>query len=137
MIGRFARSMQAEVLLAGMLLSALPVVAQMKLGETTNSANGTISTGYSATYGNMTDSTHGWTIGGVANLSGSYYSPNFLSYNISPYLNQSRANSNFQSISNASGVNATANIFAGSHFPGSVNYSDAYNSEGNYAVPGL
>lgn len=134
---RFAKLKQAKALVATMLLAALPAAAQIKLGETTNSANGTISTGYSATYGNMANSTHGWTVGGVANLSGSYYSPNFLSYNISPYLNQSRANSNFQSISNASGVNATANIFAGSQFPGSVNYSEAYNAEGNYSVPGL
>ena len=28
-------------------------------------------------------------------------------------------------------------IFGGSRFPGSVNYSKAFNSEGNYAVPGL
>jgi hypothetical protein len=127
----------ARLLQAGALLLALPLAAQVKLGETTNSANGTISTGYSATSGNMTESTHGWTVGGTATLAGSYYSPNFLSYNISPYLNQSRANSNFQSISDASGVNASTNIFAGSRFPGSVNYSYAYNAEGNYAVPGL
>jgi hypothetical protein len=136
-IRRFAKLLLAGALLLGILFPALPVAAQIKLGETTNSANGTISTGYTATYGNMTNSTHGWTIGGAANLSGSYYSPNFLSYNISPYLNQSRANSNFQSISNASGVNASMNIFAGSQFPGAINYSEAYNSEGNYAVPGL
>jgi len=120
-----------------LLLGALPLAAQIKLGETSNSANGMITTGYSATYGNMTDSTHGWTVGGVANLTGSYYSPSFLSYNVSPYLNQSRANSSFQSITNASGINATVNIFGGSQFPGAVSYSDAYNSEGNYAVPGL
>ena len=129
--------MQAGALLLGLLLPALPGAAQIKLGETTNSASGTISSGYTATYGNMTNSTHGWTVGGAASLSGSYYSPNFLSYSISPYLNQSRANSNFQSISNASGVNATVNIFPGSQFPGEINYSDAYNSDGNYAVPGL
>jgi hypothetical protein len=52
-------------------------------------------------------------------------------------LNQSRANSNFQSITAASGLNLSADIFAGSKFPGSVEYSKAYNSEGNYAVPGL
>ena len=35
------------------------------------------------------------------------------------------------------GVNLSANIFAGSKFPGSVTYSKAYNSDGNYAVPGI
>ncbi len=100
-------------------------------------ATGTLSSGYTANYGNMTPSTHGWTFGGAGTFSGSFHSPNFLSYNFSPYLNQSRANSNFQSISNASGVNLSANIFAGSKFPGSITYSKAYDSEGNYAVPGL
>ena len=140
--GRFARSAQPGVLLLpGVLVLivslALPAAAQVKIGESSTSANGIISTGYNATYGNMTSSTHGWTVGGVATFSGSYHSPNFLSYNISPYLNQSRANSNFQSISDASGVNASVTLFGGSAFPGSITYSDAYNSEGNYGIPGL
>ena len=121
----------------GLLLLAVPSVAQVKFGETSTNLNGTISSGYSATYGNLTPSTHDWTIGGDATFSGSFHSPNFLSFNVSPYLNQSSANSDFQSISNASGVNATVNVFNGSKFPGSVTYSKAYNQEGNYAVPGL
>ena len=127
----------ASLLQAGTLLLALPVAAQVKFGETSANANGMISTGYTATSGNLTSSTHGWTLGGVATLTGSYYSPNFLSFNVSPYLNQSRANSDFQSISNASGVNASVTLFAGSAFPGSISYSEAYNSEGNYGIPGL
>ena len=120
-----------------MILLATTLPAQIRLGETSTTANGTLSSGYSATYGNQINSTHGWTVGGVGTFTGSFHSPNFLSYNFSPYLNQSRANSNFQSISNASGLNFSANIFAGSQFPGSINYSKAYNSEGNYAVPGI
>ena len=127
----------ASLLQAGTLLLAMPVAAQIKFGETSASANGMISTGYTATYGNLTNSTHGWTVGGVGTFAGSYYSPNFLSFNVSPYLNQSRANSNFQSITNSSGVNANVTLFAGSAFPGSVSYSEAYNSEGNYGLPGL
>jgi hypothetical protein len=122
---------------AGILVLALPVGAQIKFGETTASASGIISSGYTATYGNMTSSTHGWTFGGSGTFSGSYHDPNFLSFNISPYLNQSRANSNFQSISNSSGVTASANLFSGSHFPGSISYSEAYDSDGNYGIPGL
>jgi len=127
----------AFVVQASFLLFVLPVPAQLQFGETTNKANGTISSGYTASYGNMADSTHGWTIGGAANLTGSFHDPNFLSYNASFYLNQSRANSNFQSISDASGFNISTNIFNGSKFPGSISYSKAYDSEGNYAVPGL
>jgi len=34
-------------------------------------------------------------------------------------------------------VDASANIFAGSRFPGEVSYSKAYDSEGSYDVPGV
>jgi len=125
------------LIIAGLLLQAIPVAAQLKFGETSTRGSGTLSSGYTATYGNMVGATHGWTFGGVGSFSGYFHSPNFLSYTFSPYLNQSRANSDYQSISDASGVNLSANIFAGSTFPGSVSYSKAYNSEGNYAVPGL
>jgi hypothetical protein len=121
---------------AGFLLLAWPVAAQVHLGEVSADSNGTISTGYTASFGNMTASDHSWTLGGATTLSGSFYNPNFLSFNASLYLNQSRANSNFQSISNASGADASVNFFGGSHFPGSITYSKAYNSEGNYEVPG-
>ncbi|MGC2616405.1 MAG: hypothetical protein WA354_20395 [Terracidiphilus sp.] len=119
------------------MLSAIPAASQIRFGETSTSGTGTISSGYTANFGNMTGSSHGWTVGGAASFSGSFHSPNFISYNFSPYLNQSSANSSFQSISNASGLNLSANIFAGSKFPGSITYSKAYNSEGNYAVPGI
>jgi hypothetical protein len=122
---------------AGILLAAWPVAAQVRLGLFSTDMNGTISPGYTADYGNMTASDHSWAVGGVANLTGSFYNPNFLSYNVGLYLNQSRANSNFQSISNASGINASSTIFGGSRFPGSINYTKAWNSEGNYDVPGV
>ena len=133
-----ARSIQfVFIFTAGCLLPGLSLQAQLKFGETSTTGNATLSTGYDATYGNMTPSTHGWQVGGAANFSGYFHSPNFLSYTVAPYLNQSRANSDFQSISNASGVNLSANIFAGSKFPGSVNYAKAWNADGNYAIPGL
>ena len=70
------------------------------------------------------------------NVSGSYYNPNFLSFDLIPYINQSRANSNFQSITGASGFSGTANLFTGSHFPGSVSYRDDYNSTGTFGLVG-
>jgi hypothetical protein len=118
-------------------MPGLSLHAQLQWGETTTKGTANLSSGYSATYGNTSQSSHGWTFGGAGTFSGSFHSPNFLSYNFSPYLNQSRANSNFQSITSSSGLNLSTNIFAGSKFPGSLNYAKAYNSEGNYAVPGL
>jgi hypothetical protein len=34
-------------------------------------------------------------------------------------------------------VNATANIFGGSNYPGSISYSKIYNSDGTFGIPGL
>jgi hypothetical protein len=124
-------------LVAAALLLVRPLAAQVKLGDLTTSMTGTVAPGYSATYGNQTGSSHGWAIGGAGTLTGSYYTPNFLNFNVGYYLNQSRANSNFQSITNASGVDITTNVFGGSHYPGSITYSKAFNSEGNYAIPGV
>jgi len=111
--------------------------AQMKVGQLSTHLTGTVSPGYSAEYGNQTSSSHSWAIAGAGTMSGNYYNPNFVAFNAGFYLNQSRANSNFQSITNASGVDISSSIFGGSHFPGSVSYSKAYNNQGNYAVPGL
>ncbi len=127
----------ALILPAGLLLLAAPLVAQIKLGEFSNNASGTVSSGYTADFGNQEASDHGWSVGGQTVLSGSFYNPNFLNYAVSAYLNQSRANSDFQSISDASGFSASAGIFGGSKFPGAVSYSKSYDSAGNYGIPGI
>ncbi len=124
--------------LAELLLLMLPVAAQVTVGDNLNmNLNGTVSAGYTGDFGNLIPSDHSLTLGGAGTLSGFYYNPNFLSFTVSPYLNQARDNSAFQSISNASGVNLGSSIFAGSHFPGSISYAKAYNSEGNFSIPGL
>jgi len=125
-------------LLVGFLLLVLPAVGQLRLGENLNmNANGTLSAGYTGDYGNQISSDHSMSFGGAGTLSGFYYNPNFLSYTVSPYVNQARDNSSYQSISDASGVYLDSSIFGGSHFPGSISYAKAYNSEGNFAIPGL
>jgi hypothetical protein len=123
--------------LAGILLLALPSAAQITLGEFSSNMNGNLSAGYNGSYGNQIDSDHSMYVGGSGTLSGFYYNPNFVSFTVSPYVNQARDNSTYQSISNASGVNFASTIFGGSHFPGSINYAKAYNSEGNFAIPGV
>ena len=123
--------------LALFAVSSLPAAAQLQLGETSTSLSGTVSAGYSADYGNQISSDHSWLIGGTANFGGSFYNPNFLTYSGNVYLNQSRVNSNFQSISNASGFNLSTNLFNGTRFPGSISYSQAWDAEGNYAIPGV
>lgn len=121
-----------------LLARGLPAGAQAQVGDDVLlNLNGNLGTGYSASYGTGFPSGHGFTYGGNADLSGSYYDPKFLSFHLNPYVNQSRENSNFQSITTTSGLNAGANIFSGSHFPGWVNFNENYNGTGNFAVPGL
>ena len=99
---------------------------------------GLFTAGYQGVYGDSSqiESSHGLDFGLNGNINGSYYNPNFLSFNIVPYFNQSQANSSFQSITGASGVTATANLFTGSHFPGSITYRDDYNSTGTFGLVG-
>ncbi len=127
----------ASFVLAGLLWLVLPAAGQIQAGDVNMNLNGTVSAGYAGDYGNLVSSDHSLAIGGSGTLSGFYYNPNFVSFTVSPYMNQARDNSSFQSISNASGVNFESSIFGGSHFPGSISYAKAYNSEGNFAVPGL
>lgn len=119
------------------MLLVLPAAGQIQVGELSSNLSGVVSAGYSADYGNDINSSHSLGLAGNATASGYYYSPNFVSFNLSPYYGQSRANSNFQSISDSSGVNFSSSIFSNSHFPGSISYAKAYNSEGQFAVPGL
>ena len=121
-----------------LLTLVLPARAQVQVGDNINmNLNGTLSTGYTGDFSNYAGSDHGINAGGNADLAGFYYSPSFLSFDVQPFYNQSRENSNFQSVFASSGVNASANIFGGSNFPGTVSYSKTYNSSGGFVVPEL
>ncbi len=135
-VGVKAAYRNTALTLAGALLLILPAQAQLKLGESSNNLNGTLSAGYNADYGNLIPSDHSLSFGGTGTLSGFYYNPNFLSYTISPYVNQARDNSSFQSISDASGVNVSTSIFAGSKFPGSITYSKSVQQRRQLCDPG-
>ena len=127
----------ACTVLAGLLIFALRATGQVQAGDLSMNMSGVVSAGYNGEYGNTIGSSHGLDLGGSGTLTGSFYDPNFLNFNFSPYYNQSRANSNFQSIFQTSGFNLTSGIFSGSHFPGSINYARAYSSQGSFGVPGL
>jgi hypothetical protein len=120
------------------VLAVAPLaVAQVQIGDNTKmNADGLFTVGYAGEYGNQTQSSHGLQFGASGDFSGYYYSPNFLNFNVNPYYNQSKADSDSQSLTNASGVAATANFFTGSHYPGSVSYRYDYNSTGTLGVPG-
>jgi hypothetical protein len=131
------RSGASALWLAAILAAGPSARGQVKVGDDVSlNLSGNVAVGYSATYGDILSS-HGFSGGGNGDLSGSYYSPQFLSFHFSPYLNQSRESSNFDSVTTASGFRGSANIFSGSHFPGWINYSRTYDGSSNYSVPGL
>ena len=128
----------AGIILTGIIFLAGALTGQLKVGKDLSvNANGTVSLGYTDTYGDQISGSHGVTAGGVAGINGYFYNPNFLSFNVDPYFNQSRSNSTFGSVTDASGVTLASSIFAGSRFPGSVNYSANFNGTGNYGIPGV
>lgn len=133
-VERWARIFGCLVLLAVAQLAS----AQVQVGDNTHmSAGGLFTVGYAGDYGNQIQSSHSVQVGASGALDGYYYNPNFLNFNITPYYNQSKADSSYQSLTNASGVAATANFFTGSHFPGSVNYRYDYNSTGTFGLQGV
>jgi len=120
-----------------LLVLAPGAMAQVQVGDDLRmNMNGLLTAGYEGDYGDQIQSNHGLNFGGSANLSGSYYNPNFLSFNVSPYYNQSRADSSFQSLTDASGVNANVNLFTGSRFPGFASYNYTRNSTGTFGLIG-
>ncbi|MGB8888427.1 MAG: hypothetical protein WCC87_16990 [Candidatus Korobacteraceae bacterium] len=124
--------------LAGLLLVALPAVAQLQVGDNVSlNLNGIVSAGYTDVSGNDINSSHSLSVGGNGTLSGYYYNPNFLNFSVSPYYNQSSQNSESRSIFDSSGVELNSGIFGGSHFPGSVSFSKSWDSEGNFGIPGV
>jgi len=133
-------AVQCAIVAASLIIGLLaqPAQAQIEVGENTSmSLTGDLAFGYDGNYSNLGPSSHSLSPSGDADLSGYYYSPNFVSFDVKPFYNQSRANSTYQSVFQAGGVNASSSIFSGSHFPGSVSYSRIYDSQGGYSLPGV
>jgi len=121
--------------LMGILLLGPIAFAQLQVGDnTTLKASATAGVGWTGTWdGNDLNSL---TYGFSGNLTGDYYDERFLNWNISPYLNQSKLNSNFYSTSSATGVSALANFLTSSRTPMQFTYARDHNAEGTFNVPG-
>jgi hypothetical protein len=132
------RKITQRVLGVAVLLAAPAWMAgQVTIGENTKlNASALATFGYAGDYGNDIPSSHGLTFGLDGTVTGSYYNPNFLNFSATPYWNQSRNNSNYQSLTGANGINTTANLFTGSHYPGTVSYHYDANSTGTFGLAG-
>jgi len=131
------RILGLAVLVMAQLVSAQVAPSALTLGENTKmNAGGMFTFGYAGDYGDAIPSSHGLNWGLDGKLSGYYYSPNFLSFTATPYYNQSRDDSSYQSLTGATGIDTTANLFTGSHFPGSVSYHYDRNTSGTFGLVG-
>ena len=132
------RSLAIPIVGLGFLFFAcITAAAQVELDGFSLRSTGSFNVGYSGQFSDQGGgSGHSLDIGSDADINGFYYSPNFLSFEVQPYYGRSQANSDFQSLTDSSGVNSSVSIFSGSHFPGSMSYAKNYNSTGQYGVPG-
>ena len=124
---------------ACLLVVLLGTLAQAQLGvgdDVKMTLNGFLGFGYSGDYGDNANTGHGLFGSGSGQLSGYYYNPNFLSFDVRPFYNRNQDNASFGSVLNETGVDATANLFSGSHFPGAVSFSKAFTNGSQYGIPG-
>jgi hypothetical protein len=123
---------------------AVTAQGQVQVGDNLRmNLNGVLGTGYAGQWGNQSgfdQTSHGIFLQGQGDLSGSFYSPQFLNFNVRPFYNRNQDNSSFATVLNQSGVDAGVNLFSGSHFPGAANYYWSQNDGtqyGLYQSPGL
>jgi hypothetical protein len=122
------------------LFWALPAAAQAEFGSWQMSMGGNLNTGYSGDLSNQQGagaSDHSLGLGGDGSLQGSYYNPNFLSFGVQPYYNRSQTNSGSASLFNNGGYTGNVNFFSGSHFPGTINFDQVWDSTGLFGIPGV
>jgi hypothetical protein len=122
-------------MLASLLGFALRASAQVAVGdEVSMNLSGNASFGYQSLL-NEVDS-NSFQFGGLADLTGYYHHPKFLAFKLSPYYNQSRVNSNFNSLFSGKGITGSANLFGGSHTPVDIAFEKNWNNEGQFSLPG-
>lgn len=124
------------VVLCFICLVAQSSLGQLNIGDNLHmNLNGNI--GF--TYSGGTDegsSDHAMGATGNAFLSGNYYSPNFLNFNVSPSYGREQTDSIYGNLTNTTGISSNVNLFQGSHFPGTVSYNRMYNDINAYGIPG-
>jgi len=123
------------LVLTTILTLAVAASAQVTVGDNIQMGlAGDASVGWTGQYDGQDTSSLAFGFNG--NLTGSYYNPKFLNWRINPYYNQSRFNSNFNSISAAKGLNSTVGLFTGSNTPIEFNFQKAYDAQSQLNFPG-
>jgi len=115
---------------------ALPSAAQMQVGDYLHmNLNGNVGFNYAGGM-NQGQSDHSMGFSGNGQLTGNYYSPNFLNFTVDPFYNRTQSDSIFGSLTNTSGITSNVNLFNGTRFPGTVSYNLLHNGTSAFNVPG-
>ena len=121
------------------LFCAMAAPAQMTLGENINMRlTGNLGFGYNGAFGNSDlQSSHGSGFNGNAQLTGFYFHPNFLSFELRPYYDRTQNNTESQFVSSGTGVGGSVSLFSGSRFPGSIAYGKDFSSNSEFRIAGV
>jgi hypothetical protein len=128
-----------SLITAFVLLFAMTAAAQLEVGDNVKmNLNGDLGFGYNAASGNSDiNSTHSYGLSGSANLTGYYFHPNFLNFQVRPYFDRSQVSSDSQAVTRSEGLGATAGFFGGSRFPGSISYGKDFSSNSEFRLAGI
>jgi hypothetical protein len=123
---RFEGIQNAFGWLAGLILLTLPCAAQMQVGDDLRmNLNGNLGFTYAGGI-NQGLSDHSMGFSGNGNLTGSYYNPNFLNFNVDPFY-RADSSSVFGNPRRYDGRDVECMNLFSSHFPGSVSYNRLFN----------
>lgn len=121
---------------AALTLLTLPCFAQIQVGDNLHmNLSGSIGTDYAGGI-DQSMSDHSLGFSGYGTLTGNYYNPNFLNFDVDPFYNRAQSNSTFGSLTNTTGVTSNVSLFSGSHFPGTVSFNRLRNGTSQFGVPG-
>jgi hypothetical protein len=126
------------ICLAFVLACVASANGQVTVGDKLNmTLNGSLGATYAGAFGNYIGSSHGLGFGADGSLDGYYFNPNFLSFQVRPYYDRLQSNSESQMITRGSGVQSSASLFGGSHFPGSISYGKDFSSNSEFRIAGV
>jgi hypothetical protein len=124
-----------ELLLFALICTA-PLMGQVTVGDDLKlHLRGDFGFSYGGSFGTF-GSGHGTGVVGNGILSGVFYDPRFINFEIRPYYNRNQDTGSIGFINDTEGVTATTNIFSGSKTPGSFIFSKSYGSGSAYGIPG-
>ena len=124
------------ICLLSMISIGAPLLGQVKVDGLTLGASGAVTYGYNGDFGGAEASDHSSGLGGNGTLHGDYYSPSFLSFDVSPYYDRAMSSASAGSISDSKGYSSNLVLFGGSH-PIYMAFGQYWNNTSSYGAPGL